>query len=263
MGKRSAQAYWELKVSLSGNGNDPDNFLGVIAPAAAKTKRLAYPKPPQTFDYAQLFFIDADGKKSDAKMDERCTKLYKASPAEPTRKLEWMVGISPSSKVTRVRISGIADVPDKVSLFWVSGAAAVNLREISEITIPAHDQSVYGYVVATANPRDVGIYTRHFELRGCFPNPVRSIATIEFTVPYSWNGDGSKKDGETRQCELGVYDMAGRCVATVFSGKISVGEHKLMWRGASDAGHLVAQGAYVIRLSGSDFQRTLKIMRLR
>jgi hypothetical protein len=264
MGKRVAQAHWELKVSLFGIGNDPDNYIGVIAPEAAKNKKLAYPKPPQSFDYAQLFIINnPDGKTRNAHKEEKCAKLYKAALAEPAKKIEWMIGISPSTKVARVKVSGISTVPDKVSLFWVSGAIAVNLREFPEIAIQAHEETVYGYIVATADLRDVGMYTKHFELRGCFPNPVRAHATIEFTVPYSWNSDGSKKDGETRDCMLGIYDMAGRCVATVFSGKIGVGDHRLVWQGASDAGHMVAQGAYVVRLSGGDFQKTLKIMRLR
>ena len=264
MGKRVAQAQWELRVSLSGDGNDPDNFIGVIDQGVAKTLRLAYPKPPQSFDYSQLFIVNKGDRKTPvADVEEKCAKLYKASPAVPARKLEWMIGISSSSKNTMVRVQGTSGLPDKVLLYWVSGATARNLRANPVIDIPAHEGDVYGYIVATANPRDVGLYTEHFDLRGCFPNPVRNVATIEFTVPYSWNNDGSKKEGETRDCDLEVYDMAGRCVATVFSGMVSVGEHRLVWRGDNEAGRKVAQGAYILRLSGSDFQKTLKIMKLR
>jgi hypothetical protein len=174
-----------------------------------------------------------------------------------------MIGVSPSKSPATIHVKGISKLPEKVSLFWVSGPNATNLRENAEIYIPAHEENLYGYLVATSNPRDIGIYTKRFELRGCYPNPVRTNAVIDFIVPYSWNSDGSRKEGETRELALGVYDMAGRCVATVFSGAVCVGEHRLIWHGSSDAGQRVGQGAYVIRLVGSDFQRTLRIMKLR
>jgi hypothetical protein len=261
LGKRLSAAAWELQVSLSGDGCDPDNFIGVISPEASRLRKLVYPEPPRAFDYAQLFIVETGGDK--AAEPKQCAKLYKVSGADVAKKLEWMVGISPSASAATIRVKGAERLPEKVLLFWISGAAAINLRENAEISVPAHAENVYGYIVATSNPRDVGIYTRSFELRGCFPNPVRNNAVIDFTVPYSWNKDGSKREGETRELTLGVYDMAGRCVATVFSGSVCVGDHRLAWRGASDAGYAVAQGAYVIRLAGGDFQRTLRIMKLR
>jgi hypothetical protein len=256
-GKRLRQAAWELKVSLCGASNDPDNYLGVVAQTTLGGVRLLSPKPPQAFDYPQLYFINAGAS------GEKLSKLYKTSAATPDKKLEWMVGVSPSAKPMKIKVLGVASAPEKDYLFWVTANSVVNLREKSDIDVPAHAKPAYGYIVATTNPRDLALYTNRVELRRGYPNPFRKSTTIEFVVPYAWNADGSKKEGETRELSLSAFNLAGRRLATLVSGKVDVGEHKILWNGRDGGGGQLSPGILIIRLSGNDFQRTIKVFKVR
>ncbi|HEX7510111.1 MAG TPA: hypothetical protein VF335_02325 [Chitinivibrionales bacterium] len=262
-GKHMSQAAWELKISLSGKSNDPDNFIGIVAKNHAKV-RLASLKPPQAFDYPQLYVLDSVGSTGGrAQSGQKLSKLYKISNASPQTKLEWMIGISPASSAMKVKIAGATATPDNVYLFWVTASSAVNLKEQPEIDISAHKEPVYGYVVATTNLRDIGLYSNRVELRHSYPNPFHLCATLEFTIPYAWNADGSKKEGETRDLSLMLFNVNGQRISTLLSGKVSVGQHRLVWNGRTEAARPVAPGIIIARLSGSDFQKTMKMFKVR
>ncbi len=70
-----------------------------------------------------------------------------------------------------------------------------------------------------------------------FPNPVRSSATISFTIPSASN------------VELKVYDASGRCVRTLVDGNLSAGAHTVTWDARDDMGKPVANGVYFYRLA--------------
>ena len=61
----------------------------------------------------------------------------------------------------------------------------------------------------------------------------------------------------------GVYDLAGRSVATLFAGRAEAGEHALVWSGRSDSGVPVSAGLYLVRLGTSAGARQAKIVVLR
>jgi hypothetical protein len=61
----------------------------------------------------------------------------------------------------------------------------------------------------------------------------------------------------------GVYDLAGRLVATLFAGRAEPGEHALVWSGRSDAGTPVSAGLYLVRLSSPAGERRVKVVVLR
>jgi hypothetical protein len=264
LAKKTRQAPWELRVAFSGSGRDPDNFIGVIAPSSSQEVRLESLKPPQAFNYPQLYFVQP-GKAQSALPARlpKLAKLYKTSSAIPNQKLEWMVGISASSKPGTIRISGIETAPEKLFLFWVSASSVVDLKSAPEISIPAHSAAVYGYIVATANPKDIALYTARFELRKSYPNPFSKSATVEFSIPYAWNPDGSKKDGETRDVSLCIYNLSGRKVASLVKGALSVGEHRLAWNGKSENGGGVAAGVYIARLISGDSRKAMTMMKVK
>jgi hypothetical protein len=263
LGKHLKQAAWELKVALTGASNDPDNYIGVVPGNAHASIRLASPKPPQAFDFPQLYLLNGKGQNGGAAQCDKLSKLYKASAAVPVKKIEWMVGVSPSEKAMKIKVTGSASTPDKVYLFWVTAHSVVNLREKADIDVAAHKEPLYGYIVATADPRDLALYSNRVELRRGFPNPFRKSTTIEFVVPYAWNADGSKKEGETRDLSLAVFNCAGRRVAVILSGHVEVGEHRVVWNGLTEGGSPLSPGIFITRLSGGDFQRTMKIFKVR
>ena len=61
----------------------------------------------------------------------------------------------------------------------------------------------------------------------------------------------------------GVYDLAGRLVATLFAGRAESGEHELVWSGRSSSGEPVNAGLYLVRLATPAGVRQAKLVVLR
>ena len=61
----------------------------------------------------------------------------------------------------------------------------------------------------------------------------------------------------------GVYDLAGRLVATLFAGRAEAGDHALTWSGRSNSGEPVSAGLYLVRLATPAGVRQAKIVVLR
>ncbi len=70
------------------------------------------------------------------------------------------------------------------------------------------------------------------------PNPFSSAATLAVGMPGS---------GHAR---IDVYDMTGRIVRTISDGELAEGMHTISWTGTDDTGRPLADGVYMIRLSG-------------
>ena len=90
-----------------------------------------------------------------------------------------------------------------------------------------------------------------FALSESVPNPVRGQASLAFTVPRS--GAAS----------LRVYDLRGRCVATLLDGHVEAGPTMLVWPGRDDEGRQLADGVYFLRLEQSGRSLTRKILLVR
>jgi len=81
-----------------------------------------------------------------------------------------------------------------------------------------------------------GIVSR-FVLEQNRPNPFNPTTTIAFELPS--RGD----------IELGVYNAAGRLVATLSRGALPAGRHTATWNGCDGSGAPVASGVYFFRLT--------------
>jgi FlgD Ig-like domain len=79
-------------------------------------------------------------------------------------------------------------------------------------------------------------------LLGNSPNPFNPETTIRFIVPA-----GPRRDYSVR-----VYDVAGRLVRELESGKIDAGAHDVRWDGADDHGATVSSGVYLYRVSAGN-----------
>jgi flagellar hook assembly protein FlgD len=60
-----------------------------------------------------------------------------------------------------------------------------------------------------------------------------------------------------------VYDVAGRCVATVLDETGQAGVHTVHWDGRDDDGRPVASGIYFCRLSVDTWSATRKMVLLK
>lgn len=77
-------------------------------------------------------------------------------------------------------------------------------------------------------------------LSSSFPNPFRAGTTVAYVVPR-----------EVR-VRLGVYDVAGRAVATLVDERRPPGSHAARWDGRAADGRRVASGIYFVRLVAGD-----------
>lgn len=82
-------------------------------------------------------------------------------------------------------------------------------------------------------------------LLGNSPNPFNPETTIRFVVPA----------GPRRDYSIRIYDVAGRLVRELASGRIDAGAHDARWDGTDAHGATVGSGVYLYRVSaGSETQ---------
>jgi hypothetical protein len=82
-------------------------------------------------------------------------------------------------------------------------------------------------------------------LLGNSPNPFNPETTIRFVVP----------SGPRRDYSIRIYDVAGRLVRELASGRIDAGAHDARWDGTDARGATVGSGVYLYRVSaGSEIQ---------
>ena len=94
---------------------------------------------------------------------------------------------------------------------------------------------------AQANSANINIY----------PNPVATLATLNFNVPN--NGT----------YELAIYDMLGNKVKTLESGFMNQGQKAVEWNVTDTNGSLVSAGNYTYRLTGEgiNFAKSFVVIR--
>ncbi len=88
----------------------------------------------------------------------------------------------------------------------------------------------------------------HFVLHDPVPNPFNPSTTIAFDVPAG-GADVS----------ISIYDVTGRRVRGLMSGRRDAGTGSVTWNGLDDRGVGVASGVYLVRVTAGDFEGTRKI----
>jgi len=84
-----------------------------------------------------------------------------------------------------------------------------------------------------------------------WPNPFGGATTIRYVMPA------------TGECELAIYDVAGRHVRSLSSGIVAAGEQQARWDGRDDAGNRVASGVYLYRLRTAEGTQSRRVIYLR
>jgi hypothetical protein len=83
------------------------------------------------------------------------------------------------------------------------------------------------------------------------PNPSRGGVDIEWSL------------ADSDETEIRVYDLAGRRLATVASGRFEAGPHRVRWDGRASAGDAAPPGWYIVRVksSGGDSKHPVLLIR--
>ncbi len=84
-----------------------------------------------------------------------------------------------------------------------------------------------------------------------YPNPFNPGTRIDFSL---------EKPGFV---EIGVYDLAGRRIATLHRGNLDAGEHDVFWNGRSDGGVPAAAGqySYVLKTATGQVSRSMVLLK--
>lgn len=83
------------------------------------------------------------------------------------------------------------------------------------------------------------------------PNPFATSTMLRFSVARS------------QRVNIGIYDVTGRLITTLFDGEVSRGTHQAQWDGKDDGGRDVSSGVYFFRLEteGNCFVRRAVLLR--
>ncbi len=79
------------------------------------------------------------------------------------------------------------------------------------------------------------------------PNPFNPRTVIGFAL-----------DRDER-IDLEVYDMSGRLLRNLASGRLNAGTHRVVWDGTDHRGRRLASGVYLVRLRGRDFVESRQV----
>jgi hypothetical protein len=77
-----------------------------------------------------------------------------------------------------------------------------------------------------------------------FPNPFNSETVIQYQLPAA------------ADLNVAVFDLQGRRVADLFSGREDAGDHWVRWNGLSGAGESLPSGVYVYRIETRTAEKT-------
>ncbi len=81
-----------------------------------------------------------------------------------------------------------------------------------------------------------------------YPNPFNPRTTISFSIPASG------------AVEMAIYDVGGRKVSTLISGRMEAGEHVVTWDGTTLTGERASSGVYFCVLQTGEGRATRKVV---
>jgi hypothetical protein len=96
-------------------------------------------------------------------------------------------------------------------------------------------------VVGVPNVNPSVIY--NFSLSPAFPNPFNLTTTINFSIPRA------------SDVSMGIFDISGRLSDNLVSGKITAGNHAIVWDASA-----YPTGIYFCRMQAASFVETRKLV---
>jgi len=213
---------------------DLHNVVGLSAHAQSGVGREDVAEPPPIGDHVRLSIVE----------DE--TQL--AGSLRPTGKdgYAWDVEISASGeqpRTVRVELRSVGTVPSGAERRLIDqdtgrriaieeGGFTVSLTE----EFPTrHLRLLLGSEEFT-RAESQSIRPDRTGLRAVYPNPARGAVSVDYHLKAA------------QEVRIGVYDLLGRRVRTLVSGRRSAGPHTARWAGPAGAA-TVASGTYFVRMT--------------
>ncbi len=108
-----------------------------------------------------------------------------------------------------------------------------------------------GIQLITAVEEETRLLPSGYALRQNYPNPFNPVTTINYSLPARGH------------VNITIYNILGREVRTLVDDIRPSGNHRVEWNGADKAGHQVASGIYLYRMSAGKFVQTRKMVLIR
>ncbi|MCP4725390.1 MAG: T9SS type A sorting domain-containing protein [bacterium] len=117
-----------------------------------------------------------------------------------------------------------------------------------KIYVADYNDGIYVLQNDLYEPETNGQIARNFRLYENYPNPFNPETTIKIKLLIESN------------VSLKIYDITGREVRKLTSGRYPIGTHYLKWDGTNDSGFKVSSGVYIYRLKAGKFSQTKKML---
>ncbi|RLD13715.1 hypothetical protein DRI50_06630 [candidate division KSB1 bacterium] len=104
------------------------------------------------------------------------------------------------------------------------------------------------FVSGIENFRNQGMIIDRYQIFPNFPNPFNPSTTFRIAVPRA------------SKVEVGIYDITGKLVNTLFSGELAKGIHSYQWQGKNNQGKPVPSGIYFAVLRSENATHSIKMM---
>ena len=137
----------------------------------------------------------------------------------------------------------------------MDGATAPAGTHQAELRIASNDaaspDTTIGITFTVSAVSTAGVPGAHFALHRAVPNPFNPATDIAFEL------------AEPGFTTLRIYDVSGRLVSTLASGRLAAGHHTERWDGRDDRGRSMASGVYYARLVAGTRTQTGKLTLIR
>ncbi len=249
----TAAGEWQVRVILTNSINtDAQNILGLSSSAQDGYNACDVAEPPRMNNYQRLYFYHPDWKRSITEY----ARDIRRTLADPTI---FQMGISPASGARNSKISfeGV-ETCKGVYLFLADATSIVAVAAGQAYPVAASDKVLYKTLFVSPDRDFLKRYPRTFELASPYPNPVRQIANIKYTLPYRFGAAG-QLFLDPYMVKLSLYDARGRVVRQLVYSQKSPGEYAARWDGKDNSGLYVASGVYMLRLEAGLFSGAKRI----
>lgn len=110
--------------------------------------------------------------------------------------------------------------------------------------LPVGDLNWWGFT--SIDSKDQKVVAKNFQLSQNYPNPFNPSTTINFVI------------GKTNNVKLEIFNVVGQRVTTLVNGKMTAGDHSIVWNAQN-----VASGVYFYKLSVDQASQSRKMILMR
>jgi hypothetical protein len=229
-------AIWRISIAAtSGGRTDSAASFGVAPPSLLGQRTMNFHKPRGADAVISTSFSRPEW---DPNFPDYATDIRQESGTMQ----EWSFDLrAAAGQRATLTFSGLRRVPGSLEVWLIDeqDARSFDLRSDSVyVMTPAAPVCSFTVLVgghAAIAERVAGEAPREFAVGQNFPNPFNPSTTIPVSLPR--DADAS----------LRIYDILGREVLTLYSGRLEVGRHYFLWNGMDGAGRPVSSGLYIAR----------------